>query len=523
MTLQTTDASEPSHPTFREPTTTPQVVPDSNPIFHLTPWSNKRGPLHNATKYTVGQSNRATINIEDNDDNLPPEFLSKGETNPRLRTTDTFNFYMGASELAGHTFLRTLPAADPEGDAITWSISDPSGYFTIEPTTGVLKIKNTANPAVGSKITLNATVTSLGGTDTAVVVVNVATVISLKSIDFTTDHNKLTRNTGRTGNPVTAYAFQSGKRFHSVEWMASQYADPLTQSMSTSVGLNVILAGVPAGLSYDLVGDAAGTDLDFLKFGANGTSVNLTAANPLPASIGQVNKPISWMATIDGQTVALGDTQNLIYVTYGTPTATGGVVTEVRMDWLTTTAGGKGVGQEQEIVAAIHDSSSYYGVFELKKTPKTTWSLMDAELAECKDHVKLIAAAVAMLGVSGGKVGYVYPRLTKNDKGVVFYAENGALTEAFQNVLLRFGYQDRAGGLNNYEAVYEFTGPKVINGIERTVTSLYAGFEPVFDPTFKDNGMQDLSAEEVLAEALFVRLVWLFPNQTVQREAPRWP
>jgi hypothetical protein len=36
----------PSLRTFREPTTTPPVVPDSNPTFHLSPWSKKRGPLH---------------------------------------------------------------------------------------------------------------------------------------------------------------------------------------------------------------------------------------------------------------------------------------------------------------------------------------------------------------------------------------------------------------------------------------------------------------------------------------------
>ncbi len=480
--------------------------------------------------YIVGTPATDTVKIRQIDGAFPPEFLSKGETDPRIGTNDKFNFYMNVDTLNSQIFsARSLTAADPDGEPMSWSIQGgDSGLFSIDAATGAFTY--TGPSITGRTFTFNATVTSNGETDTAVVKV---AALALKSIDFTTDHGLLRRDIiDPTQTPPTSYASQTGARFHPVEWMSGNYADPLTHTMNTEVGLTVILEGIPTGVTYKLVGDATVPDpnqngedrrsLDFEKSGASGITVTLTAKGNLPEKIGKLNVPISWTITIDGEVIPLRDTQNKIYLTYGKPA--GGVVTEHRITWLTSqpVAEGKGFGDEQKIVAAVHTDSAGYGVFESKKTPIGVWSFMDGVPGECKDHVKLIAAAVAMLGVPGGKVGYVYPRLNKDDKGIVYYDETGSLTEMLQNVVLHLGYQDKQGGLNNYEAVYEFTGAKLVDGRVRNVTSLYAGFDVAFDPTF-ENEVLKLSAEEVLMEALVIKLVWLYSNQSVQREAPRWP
>jgi len=420
--------------------------------------------LADPSTYTLGTTMTATIDILDN---LPPEFLTKGETDPTVRTTDKFYFYMGADQFSNGSFQRYLSAQDPEGDAITWSISDSSGNFTIDLTTGLLKLTATAAIDQNETYTFNATVTSFGGTDTAVVTVSVMT-ISLKTIDFTTDHDLLRKP--QASNPT--FASNGGARYHDIEWKAdpSGYADPLTHTMSTRVTLDVRLTGVPAGMSYDLLGDAEGSDLDFTKSGASGNTETVTAEDPLPANVGQVNKAITWTITIDGQTVELGDSQNLIYVTYGRPLPIGGTVTETRMEWLTDVA--EGLSDPHEIVAAIHEESLTLGKFKLDNTPPAVWSFLDGKFAECIDHVKLIQAGVGMLGVLGGEVGFVFPRTDPNVKGVYSstYGQ-GFQTAVINGIGVRLTYFN--GGRNMYEAVFKFSS----NG----TTKYYAGFSEVFN------------------------------------------
>ena len=157
----------------------------------------------------------------------------------------------------------------------------------------------------------------------------------------------------------------------------------------------------------------------------NQTHVKSTAVSKLPAVIGQIDKPISWLIVIDGQVIQLGTTQNKIYVTYGTPS--GSVVTQKRIEWLTTVANGLGRGDEQAIVAAIHAASMALGNYEnVENLPlDSPWQFLDGAPAECDEHVNLINAGVAMLGVPVnepnlfvGQQGYLFPSTDPAVKGV---------------------------------------------------------------------------------------------------------
>lgn len=505
--------------------------------------------------YIVGTTATDTVNIRQIDGDFPPEFLSNGETDARNGTNDRFDFYMGADQRDNRTFQRVLNAEDPDNTPtdpnrhpITWSIDDTSGNFQIDPANGTLSLKPAATLTVNTTVKFKATVMSNGVTDTADVTVNIVTAFSLTTIDFTTDHNKLRRNTVNNTSH-TEFAYQNGGRFNSVEWSTGLYADPLSHTMGQKVELLVRLPGVPDGMKFDLVGEAVGTDLDFKVEGENGagqaTYANLTATDPLPANVGQIDKAISWTITIDGQAIFLVDTQNLIYVTYGVPQSITypserkrgaryvaenrsdpNYMTERRIAWLTSSAVAGGLSDIQDIITAIHAASQGYdpvdnptglSVFGGGQTPDTIWTFLDATNpftgnnnpgdGECKDHVRLIHAAANMLGITVGKIGFVFPRLEEADKGE--YSTDpgiGSLPKpGVPDVFL--WYIDSNGARNRYEAVY-----KVVTGPEGSeVEKYYGGFSSVFD-----------SVQEVMDVA--ASLIWMrFRRNDVVDEGVPFP
>ena len=420
------------------------------------------------------------------DTNLPPEFLSNDETDPTIQTADKFNFYLGVSELNAQNFERTLTAGDPENDAMIWSI-DQSNYFEIDPATGTLSLKNIPFSNRGDEITLNVTVTSVGGTDTAIVNIHIATEITLRSIDYTSDHDKLLQAVDDT------FASNDGTRYIGPEWKRSttwpfnaENEHPFSQSMGTSIDAKLRLSGVPSGFSYNLIGYGTGpngtgyggTYLDFEELGITGNTVYTTAESALP-TVGQIDNSIHWTIIIDGQTVPVGITQNLIYVTYGEPNALGGTMTETRIKWITEAA--NGLSDPHEIVAAIQGASAADGEFALYSNPETVWAFLDEKVkCECIDHVKLIHAAASMLGVPGGQVGYVFPNTNSNIIGKYSTTpSSGFQTRIINGKTQRLLYKN--GGPNNFEAVYKFTSqdPEDPENPANTITRYYAGFGPV--------------------------------------------
>lgn len=201
----------------------------------------------------------------------------------------SLSFYMGATEALQNSFERTLPAGDPEGDKITWKITGASSQFAIDSNTGRLFSRDSAFFPFGTVVSLTATVAANSGSDTASVKVYIATDISLKSINYTTDHALL--RTTRTGDNLFV-STSTTSRYNDTEWMAGKWADPLTHSMGTKVSLMAVRQGVPAGIPYVLIGDAPGTKLDFFAKGITGNTTELTAKTALPNMVGKIDKPI---------------------------------------------------------------------------------------------------------------------------------------------------------------------------------------------------------------------------------------
>lgn len=92
---------------------------------------------------------------------------------------------------------------------------------------------------------------------------------------------------------------------------------------------------------------------------------------------------------------------------------------ETRIEWLIKVA--HGLNDSQNIVAAIHNESGGLENFEQSLRGRDgrcpIWKFLDGEKAECVNHVRLIAAAVAMIGIDGGEVGFVYPVTTPQTCG----------------------------------------------------------------------------------------------------------
>ena len=340
----------------------------------------------------------------------------------------------------------------------------------------------------GSVASLTATVTATGGKDTATVKIYVATDISLKSIDYTTDHGMLRRM--QTGD--NKFGSTGAGRYHDVEWMAGNWADPLTHSMGTRVGIEATLKGIPAGISYSIIGNADGTDLDFVATGVKGSKLQLTAKSSLARTIDQIDKPISWRIVIDGESISLGESRNLIYVTFGTPRgitwrdtakegafgADAGVVTEKRIAWLTGILSGE--SDAQRILEIIHRETLSLGSFDLGNNPRV-WAVLDGKPAECKDHVRVIHACVNLLGMPSGRIGYVFPTTTSSVirvGGRDVRVSLGNLSEdPFRGYEVKpndteyqLRYRDSNGDANRYEAVYEYGG-KYYGGFSERVAN----------------------------------------------------
>ena len=458
------------------------------------------------------------------DNDKPPEFLTKGETDPNVRNADTFDFFVVARALNGVLFERTLTAQDPDGTTPTWSIhGGDSGQFEIDAATGVLTFTGISSP--GDSYTFQATVTSNNKTDVAYVQVTVVDA-AIQIIDYTSDNGEIKRE-NQTFDSV------AGGSFHEVEWKwfdsspTSSYSDPLTHTMDTKVMLQVTLAGIPQGTAFTVEGKSGYEYLHFFASKAGegvSTNVELTAEDELPNYIGQIDEAIAWTLTMNGQSIDLGSSRNLIYVTYGDPE---GIVTQKRINWLTWAASG-----QNEIDGIVTDiqreslrpDSQYANVPNL--APSHIWSYLDGALSECDEHVKLIEAAVKMLGVKAengspaGVVGYIYPKnnainkgdFKNNDNENSEHPRNANNTEDLNYDLW---YRGVDGRNHKYEAVYRIN--VIVNGI--TTFHYYAGF----DRGITSRSVPYFTSETAVMEGVASGLIWRDKRTGTFGDPFSWP
>ncbi|MCA9032337.1 MAG: hypothetical protein KDA66_16080, partial [Planctomycetaceae bacterium] len=374
--------------------------------------------------------------------NHAPEFISDVDTaaaagqayagagDALVQNDDEFHFFSTAPILNGGTFSKMLPAEDADGDPLTWTLVNPPQGFTIVQATGELKYSGDATP--GQTLTATAKVSSADGEDDASIEIH---VVGLSSLNYT-ETAKVKRDNGTFSDVIT------GAYYNGVEWKPGDAA-PFVHKMGAKVEVQPQLVGVPDGFVYTLKGDAAADYLDFTLFGeiydSSTASPKITAAAPLPALMQQIETPISWSIIVDGETLSLGDTQNKIFVTFDKP-ASGVIVTETRIDWITTKTtkpddGPANLPTAYDYVERMHLAQG--GRFDLRRHPPTTWALLDDDpdgnpyKGQCIDQINLLKEAVWMAGlrykdpaaVNGqqsqpaGQIRYVYPRSNASIKG----------------------------------------------------------------------------------------------------------
>jgi hypothetical protein len=288
---------------------------------------------------------------------------------------------------------------------------------------------------------------------------------AITSVDFTSDHNLLLNNN-------TDWT-DSGARYPSTEWIrGSTTNSPISQTKNTSLVLKVKVTVCPAGVTFNLNGSGGDAYTTFVATNIASTGadqeVTLTANAPLPNQIATLAKSISWTVTVNGLSCA-SDTAtsgpHKIYVTYGTPA--GSAVTERRMAWTVTKCDGEIT--RHGCVTKIHDGVGNYNL-NRAIPPDPLWLIAGGDPAQCYELAGFYGLATHLIGITGGDVVYIYPKLNKTVKETLAQGDDetrvisspphlATTTHNDVNLIEVMGFADMQGGVNHFEACFKFTAP----------------------------------------------------------------
>jgi hypothetical protein len=294
--------------------------------------------------------------------------------------------------------------------------------------------------------------------------------IKIISIKFKSDHGVLKN--------YDADWDDGGVLYSELEWTPSnQY--PVSHTMDSNIEIEVTIQVEPNNACPEtgsLVGEGPGGmkfEKSNFKFTPGKHTFSLTSTQKLEKKVQELNFSIQWK--VEGISVSASpiQTQNTMFVTMGTPHGSG--VTKKRMAWVVNRCRGK--SKPHDCVKEIHDSTGSYDLSA--GTPTPFWKIAGGAHAQCMDLSQFYKLASEMLGLSGGNVVYLYPKVGKttkeffngrdNEKRLITSSKpphpNPTTHDDFYSQE-KIALIDGSGGWNNYEACYKFDSKYYAGGAD---------------------------------------------------------
>lgn len=298
--------------------------------------------------------------------------------------------------------------------------------------------------------------------------------VELTSVTFTSDHGLLTDHASSWD--------AGGSTFPEPEWTAARQ-HPISHTMDAPVSVKVELTVGPAdcnGAQVTLVGD--GPDgADFrrtveLKAGKN--TVELTSTGRLARRVQRLAFDVRW--SVEGVPAGVGvqpaSTSTPLFVTFGTPTATGNApgFTLKRMQKAIEAVSATNSLDPHAIVRTI---ISKWGHYNLRVAFWNAWELAEDKVdasgrlvgADCQTIVRFTRDMIQQVGVPGQADWVViYAHCKEPTKGLESLNAQNFMTRPIQYHNDHFPRKwnrsswyavlvDGDGGRNNYEAALKFT------------------------------------------------------------------
>ena len=206
--------------------------------------------------------------------------------------------------------------------------------------------------------------------------------ISLKKIEFTSDHNVICDGT----------LFNKGVRFPDIEWDTTSSSNPnapMTHTAgddkSVSLRLYLTLKGVESGTTATITGSSDESALNFsytgnININSENAIIPITANAKIGKQIRKIIATISWQISIEDKTFDIGESgAHLIYTTIGTPSS---------IDYSCPTPGRMDIAIPT-VATAIQKTGSYTNY------PKIVWNIVGSKKFNLSTNVGTPAAAWA--------------------------------------------------------------------------------------------------------------------------------
>ena len=230
----------------------------------------------------------------------------------------------------------------------------------------------------------------------------------IESITFKSDHHVLVKNNSDWSDSGVPYA-EPECRINGQTTQAVT-CDPISQTKSSMLSVEVKLKGLVKDLKVDLAGNGPRNSLRFevadYALKQRDDTIVMTAKGALPDNISEEVGVVGWsIRLLDPKSPigkSLASTEHKVYVTYGDPTGSS-VSTEKRMGWCTLNA--VGAKTSEDISDAIHNAVAKQTTFGGAGTEG--WALLGGGSGDCDNQARLMCWGVELLGIAPASVHYV--------------------------------------------------------------------------------------------------------------------
>ncbi len=405
---------------------------------------------------------------------VTPPTASGTDFNPGLRCDN----YTDTCNNTNWTVYTSVPYTAGQ---LYWDPPIPSAFSSCGQYTFYGKVDGTPSDPLCSKVTATVGPGSPGTPFTVWVV-----QAELEAVDYWSDFTPFYNyNTDFAGDGTTTFSRPVWQRSPATN-------NPVVQPQGQAVELNVTINVCPYGLAFELIGVSSVpglcfTNTDVIAAGGN-QDVRVTASVPLANSVDVVIGSIDWYALIGGpawnsptQMCFLNTSgPHTNYVTWGTPiTQTGNTATLKRMDWAARTCATRST--PHGCLTNIHNA---VGSYDLKRTdpPNPIWVIAGGAPAQCFEMAEFYGTVAHLLGIPGGDVVYIYPKVGKTVNETMGQTNNESRLIASSNPahptptthddfapseLLGFRDNGTNPGDNNFESCFKYTSD--------SLTIYYAG------------------------------------------------
>lgn len=283
--------------------------------------------------------------------------------------------------------------------------------------------------------------------------------VSLKSIEFISDHQEMNNNNSDwTG---------SGSPMSVPEWNTSPVTNvAISQSKNTQLSVKVTVKVEPAGLPFELIGVGSANYFNFHSSGytsdGNFQYIQITSDASLPNMVKSISSSneISWYAkfTNNNYYAPLGESgPHIVYVTYAVPIDTL-TITEKRLS--STCAWATDAITDEDVANGIQNvlsSDPPYDPGDGKNTITNGWELMAGgdTYGQCLQQANLMGYALNMQGISFQAIGLVRASTNAGAGNCLDYEDRNPSCPVHGPEKLNL---DFSGTLNEFEACCNVAG-----------------------------------------------------------------